>query len=360
MSLKPLGFKASLHPSISLKQNFQSLQTSLPLGQSLNSLEQNLQLGEFWRSPLTQASFDNEDMANSWFISGSIRQEDANNSPINPLLLSPPQSSVTNCSSTNPQAKLSQDELPFQNPSGLNNGSNTTESGLSVKFLGFSQPLVQESDILICTQPNLPQVIQNKSNVVRVPNAIPDNAINIATSWSSISELLGKSFITANNTFTEDNESANLSSFSYTLSSPLISDSPNGEILDIDQLNIEANISQELVKEPLEKNDSTDNEQLDILAQKVYILMRKWLEITQERSGIKVVENPIWLSSITSLYRTPSTVNSSLNKLKYGQRTVFNSGVAFPIDTKLQQLMQKVYWLIQHRFEIERERRGSY
>jgi hypothetical protein len=173
MSLKPLGFRDSLNPSTSLKQNFQPLQAPPPLGKSLNPLGQNLlPLGEFW-PPLTQASFDDGEITDSWFIPDSIRQGDietwqqehANNSPINLLSSSSPQPSVTNYRSPIPQAKLPQNELPFQNQPYLTNGSNSTEHSFDIKPLGLSKPLVQESNMLTSTQTALSQVIQNKSNL---------------------------------------------------------------------------------------------------------------------------------------------------------------------------------------------------
>ena len=257
---------------------------------------------------------------------------------------------------SSPNPLPSDSSLPTEIANTPDSGSNLSEAKgkpaneikddlTSVKPLGFSQNLNNTNNFIL---PKLdltggtgekPKTIgfDDTPDKVQQPfsNAIPDTGKDIPTSWSTISELLGKSSTTENNTVPEENEST-------PLSSP--SPSPDAETSDIEPSNPHGETSQELTKESFPKNDSSENEQLDILAQKVYTLMRQSLEITQERHGIKVAGNPIWLSNITSIDGTPAT----------------NSGVISPLDTRLQELTQKVSLLIQKRFEIERERRGRY
>jgi hypothetical protein len=240
-------------------------------------------------------------------------------------------------------------------PESKSNSANEIKDDLtSVKPLGFSQTLNSTNNLILPkldlsgTNGEKPKTIgfDDIPDDVQKPlsNTITNIDSSIPTSWSSISELLGKSSKTENNTVPEENESTHLSSPSYTLFSPFSSHSSHSETADTDSSNSNGEVSQELTKESFPKNNSSDNDQLDILAQKVYTLMRQSLEITQERHGRKVVGNPIWLSNITSIYGTATT----------------NSDVISPLDTQLQELTQKVSLLVQKRFEIERERRGHY
>ncbi|NJK67739.1 MAG: hypothetical protein HC941_15490 [Microcoleus sp. SU_5_3] len=228
--------------------------------------------------------------------------------------------------------------------------SDNTENIASLKPLGFSQPLNNANNLI------LPKLDGKSTNNGEQQNNI---GFDPPTSWSNISELLGKSSTTTSDSIQTKEEIAHASSIepesssrSYTLSSPNLSDNstsaPSGET------------SQQITASIPGKDTSIDDEQLEKLAQQVYTLMWQWLEIEQERQGSRCVGYPIWLSNITSIYGTSAKIKSAPKQSTPGQRTADDPGEVSPVDDKLQKLTREIYYLIQQRLEIERERQGGY
>jgi hypothetical protein len=142
------------------------------------------------------------------------------------------------------------------------------------------------------------------------------------------------------------------SSPSYTLISPDRADNPAPTA--------SAETSQQIIAGAPAEKASIDEEQLEELAQKVYTLMRQWLEIEQERHGNQGVGFPIWLSNITSIYGTSAKVKSSSKQSTPGQQPANATGEISPTDDKIQKLTREIYYLTQQRVEIEQERQGGY
>ena len=178
------------------------------------------------------------------------------------------------------------------------------------------------------------------------------------TSWSNISELLGANYATksdniqAKETGTPAPLREQESSPSYTLFSP----DSSGNFLPT----ASPETSQQIIGGGSTKNTSIDDEQLEHLAQKVYTLMRQWLEIEQERQGNQGAGYPTWLSSITSIYGTSAKVRATPKQSTPGQQPADAGGEVSPVDDKLQKLAREIYYLTQQRLEIEQERQGGY
>jgi hypothetical protein len=218
----------------------------------------------------------------------------------------------------------------------------------SLKPLGFSQRL---------NNPNN-SILAKLDNKYTNHNEHENNTFDTPTLWSNISELLGKNLTTTPDSLPSKNEvpPASLaepeSSPSYTLASPNLSDnSPSttrGESFPLITADIPG------------KNRALDDEQLEKLAQKVYTLMRQWLEIEQERQGHQLLGYPAWLSNITSIYGTSAKVRSTPQRSTPGAPPAGATGEVSPVDDKLQKLTGEIYYLVRQRLEINRERQGGY
>jgi hypothetical protein len=142
------------------------------------------------------------------------------------------------------------------------------------------------------------------------------------------------------------------SSPSYTLASPNVSDNYT--------LTTSGETSQVITADTAGKNRSIEEEELEKLAQKVYTLMRQWLEIEQERQGYQSLGYPAWLSNITSTYGTSAKVRSAPERSTPGAPPAGEPGEVSPVDDKLQKLTGEIYYLVRQRLEINRERQGGY
>ncbi|MEG4805818.1 hypothetical protein Q5689_35340, partial [Microcoleus sp. ARI1-A2] len=226
--------------------------------------------------------------------------------------------------------------------------NNATANLDELKPLGFSQQLNNTNKSI------LPKLDNKYINNNEQQNNI---GFDMPTSWSSISELLGESFTTTADSIQTKNEvspaslSEPESSPSYTLASPNLSDNstPTSEAT-----------SQQITAGTPAKDTSIEDEQLEELAQKVYTLMRQWLEVEQERQGNQLLGYPIWPSNITSIHGTSAKVRSTPKRSTPGQQTAGDPGEVSPVDDKLQKLTGEIYYLLRQRLEIDRERRGGY
>jgi hypothetical protein len=84
------------------------------------------------------------------------------------------------------------------------------------------------------------------------------------------------------------------------------------------------------------------------------------LAIEQERQGNNCADYPLWLSNVTSVYKTSAKLKSASSETTAGQQTAADSPQTFPVDPKLEMLAREVYYLMRQRIEIERERWGRY
>lgn len=102
-----------------------------------------------------------------------------------------------------------------------------------------------------------------------------------------------------------------------------------------------------------------DEEQLEMLARKVYNLLRQQLERERENHHFKTDGSLPWPDIISST--TPVKASGfSLNSSSVGQlQTQIGSTVSL-VNYKLQILTRKVYQLLQFKIETERERLGFY
>ncbi|WP_226574899.1 hypothetical protein [Microseira wollei] len=241
--------------------------------------------------------------------------------------------------------------------------NNYTENIADIKPLGLSKPLNNANNLL---SPSFSDSNgkQSFSSAVTEDESTPSQ--DIPNSWSSRSELLGE-----NSTTTPDNipsekpedEFAPLSLLepeTYSLSSPISTKSSAADISDTSTPDAREEISQQPTANTARKDSKIEDEQLEMLAQKVYTLLRQRLEIDLERQGKGSVGSPIWLSNITSVYGTSTKVKSAPKKSTPGQKTADNPGEVSPADDKLQKLTREVYHQLRQRLEIDRERQGGY
>jgi len=218
----------------------------------------------------------------------------------------------------------------------------------SLKPLGFSQRLNNPNNSIWAKLEN-----KHTNN-----NEQKNNTFDTPTSWSNISELLGESSTTTPDSIPIKNEvpPASLpepeSSPSYTFASPNVSDNSASTT--------SGETSQLITADIPGKDRALDDEQLEKLAQKVYTLMRQWLEIEQERQGYQSLGYPTWLSNITSTYGTSAKVRSAPERSTPGAPPAGAPGEVSPVDDKLQKLTGEIYYLVRQRLEINRERQGGY
>ncbi|MEG4446300.1 hypothetical protein QUB49_31885, partial [Microcoleus sp. AT9_B4] len=263
---------------------------------------------------------------------------------------SPNISPTPNTESPNNSAKIENIPNSWSSISELlgENTNNAPANIDSLKPLGFSQRL---------NNPNN-SILAKLENEYTNNNEEKNNTFDTPTSWSNISELLGESYTTTPDSIPIKNEDppASLpepeSSPSYTLASPNVSDNYT--------LTTRGETSQLITADTAGKNRSIEEEELEKLAQKVYTLMRQWLEIEQERQGYQSLSYPSWLSNITSTYGTFAKVRSAPERSTPGSPPAGDSGEVSPVDDKLQKLTGEVYYLVRQRLEINRERQGGY
>jgi hypothetical protein len=228
------------------------------------------------------------------------------------------------------------------------NTNNVTTNIDSLKPLGFSQEFNNTNNLM---WPYLQKKHINKNEQQN------NTGFDTPTSWSNISELLGESYTATSDSIQTKEQVTPApsieqeSSPSSTLLSP--------ERADNTAPTANTETSQIIGGSPTKKA-SIDDEQLEHLAQKVYTLMRQWLEIEQERHGNQSVGFPIWLSNITSVYGTSAKVKSGPKRSTSGQQPANTAGEISPTDDKLQKLTREIYYLTQQRLEIEQERQGGY
>jgi hypothetical protein len=249
----------------------------------------------------------------------------------------------------------------------LDETNNYAEENIAdIKPLGLSKPLNNANNLL---SPSFSESNgeQNFSSAATEDESTPYQ--DIPNSWSSISELLGENStttpdnITSEKYYYEEDEFAPLSLLepeTYSLSSPISTESSAADISDSFTPDASEEISQQPTANTARKDSKIEDEQLEMLAQKVYTLLRQRLEIDLERQGKGSVGSPIWLSNITSVYGTSTKVKSARKKSTPGQKTADNPDEVSPADDQLQKLTREVYHQIRQRLEIDRERQGRY
>jgi hypothetical protein len=257
---------------------------------------------------------------------------------------------------------------------------------LALKPLGQSSPLAQESDFQLSPlvtefsahTSNISQeipILSEHSTIQRV-QLTPENLAtpeppaakieDIADSWSNISELLGENPSPAPdiNRFAED-EFALTSPFLNLPNAPLSNsvDSPNSPSYSIPTSGDLTKTCQSLKADAASKYFYVDDQQLEILAQQVYILLRQRLEIEQERRGIKCTGNSLRLGYFTTTYGNYAQFNPIYNQSNYEIDTVFTVKDLSEIDlldNQLNILTNEIQIIMRQRLEIDQERQGSY
>ena len=173
---------------------------------------------------------------------------------------------------------------------------------------------------------------------------IPENLDSVALpdSWSNISELMGES----SQVKTDDEKHAdNFTPVSITAPSsvdretePVTLTSPT-----IQKAREQTNIQKG------SKEGEINKEDLEIVVQAVYKLIRERLEIDKERRDNYRVSPPNWSRNLM--------LNFSNSKASEGGKDSKNNS---QIDAKLQLLTMQIYDSLRHKLEIARERQGTY
>ncbi len=171
---------------------------------------------------------------------------------------------------------------------------------------------------------------QNSNSFGEIPN-----------SWSSLSELLGEN-----------------STSSSSLSELLDENSTSAANISRFRKDEFVTVFLKPTVDLTSDESAIDDQQLEILAQQVYHLLRQRVEIDQQRWGNKCMGYPVWMTD-----RGSAKLNSAFHKVnsEIGTAgTVEDISEVSPLDNQLQILTQEVYILTRQRLEIEQERQGRY
>lgn len=237
--------------------------------------------------------------------------------------------------------------------------------------LGLQKPLAATPDLLRTILPDQklrsPPIESSQSattSSLSVPNELTETPAakrDTPMTWSSVAELLGESSTTnrrpeswqeqfnLQTPVTEELISPRLEQTSqpptiggnaaqeYTLTSPLA--------------NLDTQLPDQIVGLQ-DKSTLINEEQMELLAQTVYRLMRDRFILNQERSLHVVASHSHWLD-VFSYHNFQSTAPSNSTSSAPNQQLVLDN---YPPDRQLQTLVQEVYQLTQLRLEQDRER----
>ncbi|MGD1715695.1 hypothetical protein, partial [Dapis sp. BLCC M172] len=240
---------------------------------------------------------------------------------------------------------------PIQSHSPLAQQSDFIQSQLMNEFfesLSTSETLTDIGSFKPSKNQATPQITEVWSNQFQLIDESVPVIDNIQESWSNITEILD---------YDRFNPSSNSQLPLET--SELIT---IGKEQSIPELPTSISSSSAKVEKVIgEDGEITliDKEQLEMLARKVYNLLRQQLEIERERHDFKTGGSLPWLDTIsqTAPIKTPG-LSSSLNRP--GQLQSQTGATVSLVNYKLQTLTRKIYQLLQLKIEIERERLGLY
>lgn len=176
------------------------------------------------------------------------------------------------------------------------------------------------------------------------PQGISNADKNQSASWSNLSELMGQPPPTSEQMLDDTSLEDEVSSPPLTSASP----TPDSAILTPSTPSTQKQIQLQAVGQN-SQTASIDQQQLEMLAQGVYQLIRQYLSTNQERYDNRPIGYPVWLNPVISVDKT------SKGKSNESPST---SSEAASIDSKTQTLTREVYGQIQQRVTVDRERRG--
>ncbi|MEL7039553.1 MAG: hypothetical protein AAFO04_28670, partial [Cyanobacteria bacterium J06592_8] len=271
--------------------------------------------------------------------------------------LSSTQSNVTNAVNQQQTDNQLVNIQPSVNPENLTN----------LNIIPFNSPLSQQSDFIQSRLIN--EFIESPQDSQPSPKITPVQPSQTPETWSSQFDLMSESIPVTENEpeswsdITEmmnyDNSNPSFNSESTPDTSKSITRDQKPSIPDNSALVSSSQTKAETVIGEQEEQVFIDQEQLEILARKVYSLLRKKLEIERESHNFKTDASLPWLDTISSINPGKVSMFSSRSSPVGQLKTQTGSTVSL-VNYKLQRLTRTIEQLLQSKIETERERLGSY
>ncbi len=253
------------------------------------------------------------------------------------------------------------------NQSLINKPSFNPENLTNPNLIQSHSPLIQQSDFIQSQLINefieTPQTSESSTDVTSLKTS------QISEPWSNQFDLIDESVPVTDNipeSWSNLTELLNYDNFNLSSNSQLISE--NSQSIKREQKQsipdgpASVSSSPTQAEKVMGKQGETvliDEEQLEMLARKVYNLLRQQLERERENHDFKTDGSLPWLDIISSTTPVKASGFSS-NSSSVGQlQTQIGSTVSL-VNYKLQILTRKVYQLLQFKIETERERLGFY
>jgi hypothetical protein len=247
-------------------------------------------------------------------------------------------------------------------------------SAAALQPLGQMRPLGTASHNLLSTQsinvhasPEAEAPNPDTGSIQQKPSAIhSSDTPDIPTAWSDLSELVtGRS--SSKNPDRSEESSTSHDFISRYVSPDEVSSISENHHLDSSMPRSVSSSKQPTgsLRSPTGKPDHQispiDEQQFEMLAQRLYRLMQQRLEIEQEFEQNWVSGYPLWFSSVVTNHKSTSQQSSPLQTLP--DSTIFKQTVKQHhsealISRKLQQLTGEIYVLLRWRIAVEQERFG--
>ncbi|MEA5519946.1 hypothetical protein [Limnoraphis robusta] len=233
-----------------------------------------------------------------------------------------------------------------------------SENLTNLNLIQSHSPLIQQSDLIVSPKTSEPspertsfqndETLEPWSSQFNLSAESVPATDNVQESWSNLTELI-------------DYENFNPSSNSQLTSesSKLITREQKESIPDSPASVSSSPTKAEKVMGEREESVLIDEEQLEMLAIKVYNLLRQKLEIERESHHFKTDGSLPWLDTISQINPAKASAFSS-NSSPVGQLQTQTGSTVSLVNYKLQTLTRKVYQLLQFKIETERERLGFY
>ncbi|WP_413167552.1 hypothetical protein ACL6C3_12835 [Capilliphycus salinus ALCB114379] len=233
-----------------------------------------------------------------------------------------------------------------------------SENLTNLNLIQSHSPLIQQSDLIVSPKTSEPSPEKTDFQNDEIPEpwssqfnlsaeSVPATD-NVQKSWSNLTELI-------------DYENFNPSSNSQLTSesSKLITREQKESIPDSPASVSSSPTQAEKVMGEREEPVLIDEEQLEMLARKVYNLLRQKLERERESHHFKTDGSLAWVDTISQTNPVKASAFSS-NTSPVGQLQTQTGSTVSLVNYKLQILTRKVYQLLQFKIETDRERLGFY
>ncbi|MEB3279660.1 MAG: hypothetical protein VKK42_12170 [Lyngbya sp.] len=233
-----------------------------------------------------------------------------------------------------------------------------SENLTNLNLIQSHSPLIQQSDLIVSPKTSEPSPEKTDFQKDETPEpwssqfnlsaeSVPVTENN-QESWSNLAEFIDY-----------DNFNSSSNSQLTSESSKLITREQKQSIPDSPASVSSSPTQAEKVMGEREESVLIDEEQLEMLARKVYNLLRQKLETERESHHFKTDGSLPWLDTISQINPVKASAFSS-NTSPVGQLQTQTGSAVSLVNYKLQTLTRKVYQLLQFKIETDRERLGFY